>query len=79
MDDTKRNTTSEELSTKETAHLKNLEELFAAAPPNQLRQSIHEIYLTYIIQNHEMLPVNFTRIATNIYYLLDFLEKMEKK
>ena len=58
---------------------KKLEELFASAPPNQLRQSIHEIYLTYIIQNHEMLPGNFTRIATNIYYLLDFLEKMEKE
>lgn len=73
MDDIKHTTNNES----ETA--KYLEELFASAPPNQLRQSIHEIYLTYIIQNHEMLPINFTRIATNMYCLLDFLEKMEKK
>jgi len=79
MDDSKRYVTEEKLSMKETEYLKNLEQLFVSAPPNQLRQSIHEIYLTYIIQNHEMLPVNFTRIATNIYYLIDFLEKMEKE
>jgi|GEM_PF-1029238 hypothetical protein len=59
--------------------LKKLDDLFVSAPPQQLRQSIHEIYLTYIIQNHEMLPVNFTRIATDIYFLLDFLEKIEQK
>jgi hypothetical protein len=59
--------------------LQRLNDLFASAPPKQLRESIHEIYLTYIIQNHEMLPVNFTRIATDIYYLIDFLDKAENK
>lgn len=59
--------------------LKKLDDLFASAPPSQLRQSVHEIYLTYIIQNHEMLPMNFTRIATDIYFLLNFLEKVEKR
>ncbi len=58
--------------------LQRLNDLFSSAPPQQLRESIHEIYLTYIIQNHEMLPVNFTRIATDIYYLIDFLDKAEK-
>ncbi|MGN6648170.1 MAG: hypothetical protein ACTHJT_16720 [Cytophaga sp.] len=58
--------------------LQKLHDLFSSAPPQQLRESIHEIYLTYIIQNHEMLPVNFTRIATDIYYLIDFLDKAEK-
>ena len=75
MDDKKLDT---ELSGK-SIYEKNLNDLFSAAPPKELRQSIHEIYLTYIIQNHEMLPVNFTRIATHMYHLLDFLEKIEKE
>lgn len=70
---------SKRLSEDESGYEKNLENLFSVAPPSELRQSIHEIYLTYIIQNHEMLPLNFTRIATNIYHLLDFLEKIEKE
>jgi len=63
----------------ELIRLKKLDDLFSSASSQQLRESIHEIYLTYIIQNHEMLPTNFTRIATDIYYLLHFLDTVEKK
>ncbi|ABG57561.1 hypothetical protein [Cytophaga hutchinsonii] len=76
MDETK---ITNELPQHTDDQMKNLQVLFSSAPPDQLRQSLHEIYLTYIIQNHEMLPLNFTRIATNMYHLLDFLEKAEKK
>jgi hypothetical protein len=76
MDETK---ITNELPQHTHNQMKDLEVLFSSAPPDQLRQSLHEIYLTYIIQNHEMLPLNFTRIATNMYHLLDFLEKAEKK
>lgn len=64
-------------STEEKKLIKKLDELFSSAPPQQLRQSIHEIYLTYIIQNHEMLPIHFNRIATDMYFLLAFLDNIE--
>ncbi len=75
MDD---KTTTKELPEQTSGSLQDLQDLFSSAPPAQLRQSLQEIYHTYIIQNHEMLPLNFTRIATNMYHLLDFLEKAEK-
>jgi hypothetical protein len=56
--------------------IEKVESLFSSVPPDQLRRSITEIYLSYIIQNHTLLPNNFTDIASDLYILLDFLQDM---
>lgn len=54
-----------------------LMDLLSTTPAHQLRQSIHEIYHTYLIQNHEMLPLDFIKVATNMYHFFDFLDRLE--
>lgn len=55
--------------------IKELDILFEYAPPKRMREGILHVYLTYIMQNHEALAINFDDIAEDIYWLLEFLKK----
>ena len=76
MDNSTENTSSEHLSftnlSRESIEL--LDGLFAAAPPQQLRESVIEIYHTYLIHNHNTLPDDFDQIAYSLYHLIQCLK-----
>jgi hypothetical protein len=55
---------------------KELEELFDFVPPDKLRKSIQEIYFGYI-DGASDLQRDFKEISSDIYFLIDFLEKAE--
>jgi hypothetical protein len=53
---------------------KDLEDLFEFVPPDKLRKSIQEIYFGYIDGTPD-LHKDFKEISSDIYFLIDFLEK----
>jgi hypothetical protein len=53
---------------------KDLEELFEFVSPDELRKSIQEIYFSYIDGTPD-LHRDFKEISSNIYFLINFLEK----
>jgi hypothetical protein len=57
---------------------KELEQLFEFVPPDKLRKSIQEIYFGYIDGTPD-LPHGFKEISSDIYFLIDFLEKAMNK
>lgn len=57
---------------------RELEYLFEFSSPCNLKKSILEIYLLYLMQNHETLSVDFERIAGDIYFLIKFLDEAEE-
>lgn len=60
------------------ALLRSLENLFTAAPPDQLRDTLIEIYQIYIMKEHEHgFPLHFPTMATHIFILLDSLREIE--
>ena len=57
---------------------KELDELFLFAPPNQLRQSITQVFFSFLTNSKTDLPNNFEQVAEDIYFLLNFLEQADK-
>jgi hypothetical protein len=54
-----------------------LEELFAFVPPDELRRSITKIHYSYLIHT-EVLPQDYKKTVENVWFLVDFLEKVGK-
>lgn len=52
----------------------SLEDIFSLSSPETLKKSLNEVFYSYLM-NTEILPSNFKEIATDIYFLNDFLEK----
>ena len=48
-------------------------------PPAPLRDNILEIYQRFLIKEHEFLPVDFQKLSSNLYILLDFLTLADKE
>lgn len=67
----KENTTTMQLS-------KELHELFKLAPPERLKKSLYELYFNYI-GTAEELHHDFREISSDIYFLINFLEKIKKE
>lgn len=66
--------------TKLTGHLIwQFDGMLDAVPPAELRENLLEIYQRFIIKEHEFLPLNFQKLADNLYVLLDFLTVAEKE
>ncbi|UII31114.1 hypothetical protein LVD17_22745 [Fulvivirga ulvae] len=63
--------------TKELIRL--FDNLLDFAPVPELRQTLIEVYHKYIISEHQMLPEDFNKIAANMYFLIDFLNDVEKE
>ena len=62
-----------------TKIITDLDNLLQFAPPEDLRNTLLEIYHTYIIQEHETLPANFKRMANDLYFIINFLNNAEKE
>lgn len=63
------------LSPEITQQLTNLLEF---SPPRALRKSLLEVYLHYIITEHQALPTDFDAIASDFYMLVDFFTRIEE-
>ncbi len=59
--------------------VRELETLFSYCPPSSLRRTIEHFYFSYTIDeaNLYLLPSDFHEKSTDIYLLLDFLNKVE--
>ncbi len=55
-----------------------LSELFSFTPPEKLKQSILEVFFTWIIAE-PVLPQNYKEVAADFYFLLKLLDKEEEK
>jgi len=56
--------------------LEGLEELFACAPPSQLRDTIEEIYDMYIVREHAAFPIYFEHMAIHMFQIKLALRKI---
>jgi hypothetical protein len=59
--------------------LEDLEMLIAFDSPEKYLDTLYEIYHTYIMSEHEKLPVDFKGHAERMYFLFQFLKTIEKK
>jgi len=50
-----------------------LEQLFASSSAQAYRDTLVEVYHTYIMHEHEHFPVHFDAMAANMYALIEFL------
>jgi hypothetical protein len=57
--------------------IRQLDHLLAFATPEELRDTLIEVYHMYIIREHEMLPLDFKKMAENLYMLIGFLKIAE--
>jgi hypothetical protein len=55
------------------AAIRALDNLFDSAPPQELRENLLEIYHTYLVHAHHTLPLDFEKMARNIYLLTNCL------
>lgn len=57
--------------------LSRLEHLFALASPLEYRDTLIELYHSYLLHEHDSLPANFKDMAEHMCMLLDFLKETE--
>lgn len=55
------------------AAIQALDNLFDSAPPQELRENLLEIYHTYLVHAHHTLPLDFEKMARNMYLLTNCL------
>jgi hypothetical protein len=59
--------------------LEQLRLLFDFAPPESIRKTTTELFVRYIMTHHTLLPEEFETIASDFYYLLQFLQDIEEE
>jgi hypothetical protein len=59
--------------------LEQLRLLFDFAPPESIRRTMTELFVRYILTHHALLPEDFETIASDFYYLLQFLQDIEEE
>jgi hypothetical protein len=55
--------------------IKELEDLFEYSSPAELRQSIQEVFFSYLINSKQIFPLEFEKIVEDFYFLIRFLEE----
>lgn len=55
-----------------------LDHLLDAAPPHVLRENLMEVYHTYLIHAGNTLPIDFDRLAMNMYHLINCLGTLHR-
>lgn len=55
----------------------NLKDLFSFVPPGKLKQSVLEVFFTWVIEQ-PVLPQNYKEVAQDFYFLVKLLEKEEE-
>ncbi|EMR04151.1 hypothetical protein [Cesiribacter andamanensis] len=58
--------------------IEKLHELLDFTSAREFRENLLEVYLSYIIFTHEGPPLNFDRIAENMYWLIGFFKKVDE-
>jgi len=56
--------------------IKQLDRILGYASAEEYRNTLIEIYHSYIIHEHHMPPQNFEQMATQMYFLIDFLKRV---
>ncbi|MBL0741571.1 hypothetical protein [Chryseolinea lacunae] len=59
--------------------IREINSLFEYASPDDLRNTLIEIYHTYIIQQHHAFPINFDVMSSQMYFLMETLKNLKKK
>lgn len=72
-----KNAPQKNLSDKEI--LEQLDLLIEFAPPQSLKRTVTELFMKYVLDNQLFLPSDFKTIASDIYYLLHFIESLEQE
>lgn len=57
--------------------IRQLDHFLEFARPQDVRNTLIEIYHLYIIHEHEMLPLDFKKMAEHLYFLITFLKIAE--
>lgn len=57
--------------------VETLNHLFNAAPPGELRESLIELYHSYLKNVDEHLPANFDSISRHMYHLIHCLADLQ--
>ena len=58
---------------------KHLTDLLFFAPPKDLRKSIHSVFFACLTQKEFIASDNFTEIATDFFFLINFLQDVEEE
>ena len=56
----------------------SLDDLFSYTSPEKLRQSITEVFFSWLTEQPE-LPYNYKEVAEDFYFLLKLLDEEEQK
>lgn len=59
--------------------IRKLDNLLGFATPDELRRNVMDIYHSYVINEFEILPNDFEKMATNLYFLIGFLDEAENE
>ena len=58
--------------------IEKLHQLLDFTSPKEFRENLLEVYLTYIIFTNDAPPINFDRIAENMYWLIGFFRQVDE-
>jgi hypothetical protein len=58
--------------------IQKLDHLLSVAPPREMREHLLEMYHTYLIHAHHALPINFDKMAANMYLLINCLRDLDE-
>ena len=61
------------------SEIETLDRLFDATPPRELRENIEEIYHMYMVYAHQILPLDFEKLAMNMYLFIGTLDSIDKE
>lgn len=59
------------------AGIREVNNLLAFTSPEDLRNTLIEMYHTYIMQQHHALPVNFDTMSGQMFLLLETLKRLQ--
>lgn len=69
--------TSKNQTDKSKIMTEQVSDLFFFATPSQLRKSVHQVFFNYLNQKELVRSENFQEIASDFYFLINFLQAAE--
>jgi len=58
--------------------VRELDNFFSSIRPSDLRNTLLEIYHSYVIHEHQAFPIDFDRMAVHMHLLIDLLRRIEE-
>ena len=59
--------------------IERLSDFLDAVPPRRLKNHIWVVFTQYLIHEHDSLPMDFDKVACDLYWLFDFLILAEEE